>query len=361
LSRSKRPHRLVSPADSCLARLVNKLESERDELRRMLRAAEDLRAAFEAVVAREAAALPPAPAKLPPTEARGREGWTLAVLDISDVHAGERVDAGETGGLNSYDLAEMKRRASALLSRALESMSLHGPDRLHVHLLGDIVTGERIYPGQSWSLDANLIRQVFEAERVLTSVISELAQAVPEVRVFCVAGNHGRAGRPGEYHPRTNFDVLAYVLLSRRLSSLANVSVHVSEAPWQAYEVPELGGQRHLLLHGDGIRSSLSLPYYGLDRAVREWTRTAGMSLDYVHVGHFHRAADVQLPRGELLVNGSWVGATPHTLRHFREAVVPEQRLHIFDERGLVATYRLVLADVPRLAPGGFGLLGASR
>lgn len=340
---------------------VEKMRAEIEDLGARLRAALDLRAAFEAAVAREARALGPFPAELPRAEPPPAGEFRLVVLDISDVHAGEMVRPEEVGGLNRYDVDEFRRRAAVLVARALEVLDLHRPHRLHVHLLGDIVTGERIYPGQAWHLDAPLLRQVFEAEEVLAAVIARLAEAVPEVRVHCVAGNHGRLGRPGEYHPATNADVLVYTLLARRLSEHPRVRVVASESPWAAYEVPELGGQRHLLLHGDGIRSNLSLPYYGLDRAAREWTRTAGLALHYVHVGHFHRAAELRLPRGELLANGSWVGATPHSLRQFREALVPEQRLHVFGPRGLVCTHRLVLADLPGLEVGDLGVLGVAR
>jgi hypothetical protein len=361
-SRIRRDRRLVSPSDPRVEALVASLQSRVQELEARLADALDMRAAFQEVVRREVAALQPAPLDLgPPGPRQEGEGFVLAVLDIGDMHVGELVTPEDTGGLNAYDVAECRRRAGVLLDRALEVLELHRPSRLHVHLLGDIVAGERIYAGQAWRVDVPLIRQVVIAEEVLASLIARLAEAVPEVRVFCVAGNHGRAGRPGEYHPATNFDVMVYDLLERRMASCPRVRVHSPGGPWCVYEVPELGGQTHLLLHGDGIRISLSIPYYGVDRASREWGRTLGRAPSYIHLGHFHRAAGIQLPRGEQLVNGSWVGATSHALRQFREAVTPEQRMHLFDSRGLVCTHRIRLADVPDLRPAAMDVLEAVR
>ena len=347
-------------SDRRVEALVESLQARVQELESRLREALDLRAAFQEVVRREVSALSPFPLDLPPAPPR-EDSYTLAVLDLGDMHVGELVTPEDTGGLNTYDLQECRRRAGVLVGRALEILELHRPHRLHVHLLGDIVTGERIYRGQAWHLDAPLLRQVFEAEEILASLIVRLAEAVPEVRVYCVSGNHGRAGRPGEYHPSTNFDLLVYDLLERRLASCTHVRVHSPGGPWCAYEVPELGGQTHLLLHGDGIRSVLSLPYYGVDRASREWGRTLGRAPSYIHVGHFHRSAAIQLPRGLQLINGSWVGATAYTLRQFREATTPEQCLHVFDGRGLLCTYRIRLADVPGLRTSELGVLEAVR
>jgi hypothetical protein len=331
-----------------IAQLHSRIQFLEGELARV----RDLRAAFEEVVRREAAALPPMPAWRPQKRSsRGKREPLVAMLDNADMHVGELVTPEETGGLNSYDLEECRRRAARLVEGALMALREHPVRVLYINILGDVVTGERIYPGQPWRIDAPLLQQVFEAEEILLGVVASLAKAVPQVRVVTVAGNHGRLGKPGEYHPATNMDTLVYILLAKRLSQQRRVSVEVGDAPWALYAVPELGGQAHLLLHGEGIRTNLSIPYYGLDRATREWGQTIGQAIDYVHLGHFHRAAQIQTPPGEQLVSGSWVGATPYTLRQFREAVVPRQHLYIFDAGGLRCSYRIDLAPRARLKP----------
>ena len=351
-----RKHRLVRRGDPRLGALVEKLEAELADVRARLRDALDLRAAFEAIVKRELRAVPPMPPELPNPPVREASDYA-AILDVSDVHVGELVRAEEVGGINRYDMQECRQRAGQLVAHAAAALELWRPAVLHVHLLGDVITGERIYRGQQWNIDAPLIRQVIEAAELLAALIVRLAERVPLLRVYAVAGNHGRAGKPGEYDPRTNFDTFVYILLAQRLQGL---EVYISDASWLAYVHPETG-LRHLLLHGDGIRSSLSIPYYGLDRAAREWGRTLGQAPHYVHVGHHHRAAEIQLPGGETLANGSWVGATAYGLHRYREAMDPEQRLHVFDPRGLVATHRLRLAERARLQPGAAGVLEVAR
>ncbi len=122
----------------------------------------------------------------------------------------------------------------------------------------------------------------------------------------------------------------------------------------------EPGGRRHLLLHGDGIRGNLSIPYYGVDRAVREWAQTIGAAADYVHLGHFHRSAQIQTPPGQVPVSGSWVGAKPYALRQFREAILPRQNLYLFDRSGPACTYTLRLSERPVLVPDGRGVYAAA-
>ncbi len=121
-----------------------------------------------------------------------------------------------------------------------------------------------------------------------------------------------------------------------------------------AYDLEECRRRASRLVEG-ALRALRNHPirvlYYGVDRATREWGQTIGRAVDYVHLGHFHRAAQIQTPPGEQLVSGSWVGATAYTLRQFREAVAPRQHLYLFDRDGLRCTYRLDLASRAVLAP----------
>jgi hypothetical protein len=99
------------------------------ELERELLRARSLREAFAEVVRREAEVLPPIPE--PPAAAQDEgEEPCVAMLDISDAHAGELVTSEETGGINAYDMGAFRERAATLVRRAEAILVSHPEARL---------------------------------------------------------------------------------------------------------------------------------------------------------------------------------------------------------------------------------------
>ena len=74
---------------------------------------------------------------------------------------------------------------------------------------------------------------------------------------------------------------------------------------------------RFLLMHGDTIKSYLTMPWYGAVRKsagfqsmlqARLSDKYTGPAFDYMMVGHHHSAGMIETNDSEIIFNSSWVG-----------------------------------------------------
>lgn len=305
------------------------------------------------------AALPPL-APLPDVP-KAQEDDHVAMLDIGDVHVGDKVDPALTGGLSRYDFETFKARGLRLRKAFLRILDLHRRaypvGELYINFLGDIVTGEAIFAGQAFQIDLPLLLQVFEGGYWFASLLRDLAGAFEAVHVRCVAGNHGRGYGRGQNHPRTNWDIALYWLLKILLSDQPNVDFEVSETSFLVYGIPGHERFRHALIHGDQARSWLGIPFYGMERTGARMTSMLGMTLDYVHAGHHHNEADWPSNRVEFLMNGSWVGGSDLSVNRLMRTSRPAQNMYFcHPRRGITARYSLQLDDWSEMLPDAKGV-----
>ena len=278
---------------------------------------------------REIGDLPsPKPVPLPPKAKPGHED---AVLLISDVQAGQRVDNRESGGLGHFNL-EVLQQEILYLQGAIDRIRQHHLDcrTLHVAFLGDIVEGVAIFPGQMRQVDLGVVRQVMFSVEHFARFLHFLASRFPEVRCYGVVGNHGRVGgRPGEFSPLDNFDYLVYRWLEERLRPVRHVTWDIAESWWK---IATVQGWRFLLNHGEDTGPAWAgIPFYGASRMkarYRETIRTAcrvtGLTeedFDYICIGHHHEAANFL----SIFMNGNWPGGSEFSLKRLQMGSIPVQ------------------------------------
>jgi hypothetical protein len=208
-------------------------------------------------------------------------------------------------------------------------------------MLGDHVDGELIYKGQAYNIEFGVIDQLVQGVREYTDAILTLAGAFPKIEIFCVPGNHGRHGKKGEGHPRSNFDYLFAKMLQEALRRQSNVTVYVSESPTM---IVQNGNYTFALNHFSDVKSWNGIPYYGLDRMARRLTDLYGMIINYKLGGHFHISAS--LNDDEILINGTIVGGSDLSINGMKIASRPSQKIFYFDqERGINRMTNIHLAD----------------
>ena len=164
-----------------------------------------------------------------------KEDPHAGMLDISDVHLGEYVDPIITGGLSQYSFEVFKKRGERFRKGVLRIAEIHRKvypvDTLYINFLGDIVTGEAIFPGQAFQIDLPLLTQIFEGAYWFANLLRDFARTFSDIQIRCVAGNHGRGGEKGKSHPRTNWDVAFYRLLQILLAEDNDPSVCFHHEP----------------------------------------------------------------------------------------------------------------------------------
>lgn len=326
--------------------LLNRLEKERD-----------LTQIFVNNCLAAIAKLKIQPIEIPKKE-NSKEKLDLHALR-SDAHVGEYLDKDWVQGLSHYDSNTYEKRVNRWVEKLItfreqdkNSLSLN---KLIINHLGDQVTGEAIFKGQSFYLDLSLTDQLFYSVEVESNAVLTLAKYFPEVEIFAVVGNHGRPGKKGANHRRTNFDYIFYRSLKQTLENQKNVKVYVSESPSM---VVQHGDFTFLLTHGDAARGWMGIPFYGLERMFRRLPNLYNMMIHYQLCGHHHQPANIG--DSKILLNGSLVGGSELSINRIGLSNLPAQKIFYFDKKhGINRETNIHLADPVILDPDENGIYTA--
>lgn len=254
----------------------------------------------------------------------------------------------------SYNSQVCEERIELYGDKVIECASIQETDHpvrsLRVWLLGDLIEGEDIFPGQAHLIDASLYRQItVDGPRILCSFLRKMLTHFDEVHVVGVIGNHGRIGRKGVFAPETNGDRMLYKICEQILASETRLTWSIpdgmGERNWYAVDkvTPAYSA---LLCHGDQIRGGFGgFPFYGLAKKTWGWaTGAIEEHFDEVVIGHWHQPTRVTLNRITARVNGSTESHNTYAQEQLAAVGRPSQwLLFAHPERGITAEYCLWL------------------
>ena len=331
------------------------LAAENRTLRDRIRKITDKEREFESLLLRAAELMP----KHVPVRA-GKHTDAKPELDFhalrSDEQAGAFITALDTNGTGGYSSSIYVERLHAWADKILtfhrqDKRSL-GLNKLVIHRLGDWLEGETIYPGQAFYIDAPVVDLIYQT--VIpheVEVMRRLASHFESIEQFCVIGNHGRAGKKGDHHWRTNFEYIAYRTLQAALASQPNVKTFVSESMSM---IVQHGQYRFLLNHGGHLSSNYGVPYYAMDRTYKALPNLYGMIIDLLLVGHRHTPVNLQ---DQVMMNGCMPGGSELSVNVMLTSSRPSQKIFYFDqEKGVNRESSLYLSDHIRLTPDKDGI-----
>lgn len=272
-------------------------------------------------------------------------------LVLSDSQIGQKQTLLDTSGLSEYNFDIFLKQAESLkrtvvLLRDIQSEA-YNIEKLWILGVGDYIEGEAIYPGQAHHLDHIVVDQVFMGAFVLAGVIRHWCTVFPEVTVVLVSGQHGRGPKKGDYHWRTNWDYVFEKILQMLLQDVENCEVFVAESALCLLEI-----RHHLFLlnHGQDIRSWMTVPFYGLERATLRWVNVTRKPIDYVIIGDKHRNCSFDIAYTEAMINGAWSPGTKFSVDKMQGAGFPKQKLFgIHDHQGKTYEYHIKLSEPPQL------------
>lgn len=281
----------------------------------------------------------------PPPKDRRTKDEETAICVLSDWQLGKRTET-----YNSEICRARVARYCEKVKRLVELQRLDHPvKRVALFLVGDMVEGELIFPGQAYHIDSSLYQQVtIDGTEILSGVASWASENFEEVEIHAVPGNHGSlAGRARrDMHPESNADRMLYQIVSRVSAGLPNVTWHIAD-DW--YTIADLGDRcRFFLLHGEDVRGHAGIPWYG-------WTRKVmgvgslerifpDMAYDHMVAGHFHTPISMYVNGRRLWINASTESHNPYAARQLSAAGEPSQWL-LFAKagRGVTAEYLVQL------------------
>ena len=278
------------------------------------------------------------------------------ILFLSDLHWGERVEASEINGINSYDTPIAKKRLRRCFERSsglIQSTPGYMPKRGLVILLGgDMVSGD-IHDELRETNDAPPTVALLDLAGELSNNIGELLDKniVDRIHIECVTGNHGRSTIKPRAKRRvfSNYDWLLYKILQREFSHNSKITINVPSGPDALFNV---GGWPCLLTHGDmmGVKGGDGIigilgPVARGDFKMRNQSSQEGKTYNTLFLGHYHQS--ICIPQ-KLIVNGSLPGPNEYSrnmLRAMPEA--PSQTLiHLHGHYGITDYKRVFVEDV---------------
>jgi hypothetical protein len=195
----------------------------------------------------------------------------------------------------SYGSEVCARRIEELADRVCTVTDVQRSDHpvkdCRVYLLGDLVEGELIFPGQSHLIDASLFHQVMvDGPAILGQFVTRMLAHFETVTVVGVIGNHGAIGGRSrrEMHPESNADAMMYEATRQRFNDKRltwESTLQPGERAW--YATDDVGDRRWFLFHGDQCRGGFAgFPWYAFGRRLNSWANLYGF--DYAAAGHFH-------------------------------------------------------------------------
>jgi hypothetical protein len=288
------------------------------------------------------------PVPKPPTDKRRKAGAEEAAFALlSDLQTGKVTP--------DYDTDVCRERVMRYARKIVELTEIQRKDHpvrvCHVGMLGDMIEGVDIFPGQAYLLDSTLYQQLMKTTpQILVEFVRYLLAHFDRVVVWAVQGNHGRIGRKGTFGPEDNADRMLYYLLSLLLADEPRVEFNMAdpkgERAW--YLVARIGNYRAMLIHGDQIRGSSGYPWYGLGKKVHSWA-SGGVpdTFDDICLGHYHQLGAMPLNKRMAWANGAVESTNTFAAETLAAQSDPKQwLLFIHPDKGMVtASYPVYLLE----------------
>jgi hypothetical protein len=251
-----------------------------------------------------------------------------------------------------YNSDVLEKRIEQYTEKLLEITEIqrmdHNVDSLHVWLLGDIVEGEEIFPGQAHLIDSGLYRQVgINGPRILSKFLSTALQNFKNVHVVGVIGNHGAVGGKmrKQHDPETNMDRLLYKIVELMFDKEDRITFNIPDGAGERnwYAIDNVGSYSSLLIHGDQLPSPTS--YHGYYKKVMGWKDGAIPDhFDDVFMGHYHQQFKMTIGSTMLRISGSPESHNTYAQEFFSSMSRPCQHLmYIHPEHGVTSEYSIWL------------------
>lgn len=365
--REKRRQALVAAGDVAHVSEEDKLRERNADLEKALRTARKTSTAEALMLERFTAAfanVKPRYSPLAIPKAHRAKDEHEHVLLFSDAHANEVVSREETMGLNEFNwrimLERMNRVQQAVLS--FQENRPYPIKKLHVHALGDNISGD-IHEELEVTNELPHEESVVQMGLDTAAWLEEFVPYYESISVAGCVGNHPRRKKkPTAKSAFNNSDWTMYRFIETYLRNNPAFDFYFPKSKMAAVTVAERW--RILLLHGDGIRSTMvDVPWGGIIRYLGKLARQfsqAGDPIDYFELGHWHQANALGAggPGTKTFINGTIKGPDEYSVERFGGGDPPQQVLLTFHrKRGVTdVSYldcegRVPANEIPRRNP----------
>ena len=185
-----------------------------------------------------------------------KNGESLCML-FSDWHVGKVIKTRSGKHIFDSEIAinrimnEIPQQFEDYISNRVSSKNI---EEIVIFFAGDVVDNDIIYPGQRLHVDNGVAVQFRDAINAIHTMIRKFRVAADKhigknipIRVECITGNHGRAGKDSET-PICSWDTAAYAALdlTMRASGVKDIEIGYS---LEDQRVTNVRGLRALMIH----------------------------------------------------------------------------------------------------------------
>lgn len=285
----------------------------------------------------------------PPKDPRGKKNEEVAVAVLADWQLAKVTP--------DYNTDVCEERIDKFADKIIHLTEIQRADhpvrQLRVWMLGDIVEGELIFPGQSFLVDGGLYRQItIDGPRILKNFFLKLLQHFDSIEAVCVIGNHGRlTGKSkADYDPESNADRMLYQIVNLMFQHEPRIKFSIPDGRGERnfYAIDKIGNYSSLLIHGDQFNTINSMgvlrnKIYGwkvgaiTKTAVEEDGFTIAEHFDDVFMGHFHTPSKFTFNTVQLRVSGSPESTNTYAIERLGAVGRPSQPLlFVHPQKGIV-------------------------
>ena len=252
-----------------------------------------------------------------------------ACVLLSDWHIGSDFET----FINSFNINIAKVRINYLKESVIEYCELHKVNTLHIEMLGDLVSGI-IHLNNRLQNSENIISQIVLTSELLGEFIRDLSRTVPHIKLIYCVGNHGRVNADvKESISEENFEYLIKYYLTIKLENIPNIEWLDNEVTHEMCFFTLDNGRTIASCHGHREkRGSYKFSVKNLTDFSEQYR------VDEVHMGHFHNFQIIN----NVIVNGSLMGCDEYA-QNFKYHAQPSQTLRVYDEKGNVISYEIIL------------------
>lgn len=219
------------------------------------------------------------------TVSHGTKGDVVGVIQLSDLHFGERIN--DVSG-NVFDTSVVAARLKKLADKAKQVFNGVGVGSVLIAMTGDIVNSDRRLDEIVTNSD-NRANVLFTAVDILQQFILDINVDF-NVTVASICGNESRIGKDigwTNYMASDSFDAIIHNILSMLFKDSESVRFIEMVDPLEC--VVNVNGANFLLIHGHNGLSNTSRIENEVAKVKAKYGMQ-GVPIDYVISGHIHCA-----------------------------------------------------------------------
>lgn len=213
------------------------------------------------------------------------------ILNLSDIHLGEKDVVSAQGNTNVYDEVTAFTRLEQYVDKSIAEAKKHNVKQVVVINVGDIINNVYMHPNQMGYVTMNVSEQTALAIRLVTSLLLKLQAEFPKVYFGSVAGNHDRsegankaANLAGDSVSHLIIDMIK---LEKEHGMLPNVTLIENESSDESEIDIEVCGQRLVFTHGEKIKRSSK------DNGTK--FQGQGKHIDFLIYAHYHSFSLIEI------------------------------------------------------------------